>query len=133
MITNKFTNAKQAKEITRLNAEVRRLQTILTFSNRQGEEFWKEKAETLAAENAHMMAALQELGDERVHSMLNLMVMYSNSKVMINQLQAYGYLAASNDMKEAAREIANPIVYDAFMSLAGQMEDRARARIIRSS
>lgn len=133
MITNKFTAAKKDQEITRLKSEVRRLETILALSEDKGEQHWKDWAEKLAAENAHMMAALAELGDPRAHSVAVLMGMYSNSQVLINQLQAYGYLAASKDMKETAREIGNPIVYDALMSLAGQMEDRARARIIRSS
>jgi hypothetical protein len=93
-------------------------------------KFWRERAEMLAAENGHLMAALAELSDSRAHSLPVLLEFYSTSGVLLKSVQGYGYLAAVEDVKKAARKTANPAVYDLLMSMAGHMEKTARAAII---
>lgn len=113
-----------------LRGQIEALKFTLSMVDGGLVKIWRDKSEKLAAENAHMMAALAELSDKRAHGLPELIAFYSESKMLINSIQANGYLQAANDMRAAARETANPVIYDALMSLAGQMEDRARARII---
>lgn len=113
-----------------LKRQIEVLKFALTMADGGAAKLWQERAEKLAAENAHMLAALAELSDQRAHGLPELIAFYSESTIMINSIQANGYLAAAKDLRSTARDIGNPIIYDALMSLAGQMEDRARARII---
>lgn len=115
-----------------LRSQIESLKFALSMaeSDLHGAEIWQEKAEKLAAENAHMMAALAELSDQRAHGLPELIAFYSESTTLINSIQGSGYLMAAKDLRANARDIGNPLIYDALMSLAGQMEDRARARII---
>lgn len=113
-----------------LRGQIEALKFALSMADGGGAKVWREKSETLAAENGHLMAALAELSDSRAHSLPVLVQFYSASGVLVKSLQGYGYKAAAEYVKETARQTANPAIYDLLMVMAGHMEKHANASII---
>lgn len=132
MITNKFTNAKQAKEITRLNAEVRRLQgevkdlqRIVFFCDQTNVDRIEKDLQNMAGENAHLLARLAEVDPDNMCPLMVELKALSATGRMVRIMQANGYRQAAEDMRVYARKLLDPQPYDLLMNLAGQMDRHA--------
>lgn len=130
-MTNKNSLAvAQAKEIARLNEQVRQLKFALSMAQTPDADHWKEKAERVAAENVHLIAMVRELDDTRVESATAMMAIYSHTGALLKSIQGFGYQRAANDLRIFARDMPDPVFYDLLMSIVNQMDDNARLNII---
>jgi len=127
MITNKFTNAKLAKEIERLNREVTSLKSalLLAADNNSKAEQLETMLEGAAAENAHLLARLHQLGDPNMCDLVVELMALKVTGKLCARLQARGYREAVADVRAVARTARNPQIYDLMMDICGQMDAKA--------
>lgn len=116
----------QAREIARLNAEVKSLGAALQLaaSDNAAEEKLRELNNSLAAENYLLLSRLSAVDPKAMDFVIELMALKGTNGTA-RTLIATGYQHAARDLKFAVEQVGNPQVYDYVQMAVAEMERRA--------
>lgn len=121
-MTTKDLTVAQAKEIARLNGEVQSLKFALSMADHERLQQLEKDMESLAAENAHLLARLSLLGDPNMDALVVELKALAVTGRLVQLIQVRGYQQAGLDVRHFAAGIVNPVLYDTLMSVAMQMD-----------
>lgn len=116
----------QAREIARLNAEVKSLGVALQLAARDNsaEEKLRQLNNNLAAENYLLIDRICQADPMAlvfVHELRNLKATSQTARLLIGT----GYQHAARDLKHAVKQVGNPQIYDYVQMAVSEMELRA--------
>lgn len=116
----------QAREIARLNAEVKSLGAALQLaaSDNAAEEKLRDLNNSLAAENYLLLSRLSAVDPKAMDFVIELMALKGTNGTA-RTLIATGYQHAARDLKFAVEQVGNPQVYDYVQMAVAEMERRA--------
>lgn len=116
----------QAREIARLNAEVKSLGVALQLAAREAdaEAKLRDLNNGLAAENYLVLSRLAKVDPESMGFVVELMALKATNATA-RTLISTGYRHAAHDLKHAVQQVGNPQVYDYVQSAVTEMEMRA--------